>query len=226
MKKTRKLAALALALMMLLSATAAFASTYVSDPVSPAIAGPSASEPTAAADQTVEPEQTAEPADGEQAGDAVETEAVVKTETENGSVNIRAAASTDAEIIGQLTGDARVTVLGTEGDWTKVRADGVVGYVFSKYLQVSEPAATPAPVETKREVRIGTTLGDVINLGDSVTMSAELIGFDGTTVTLQWQQNTGGGWHDVSGANGLSFSYTATEETVNSQWRIAVKIVG
>ncbi len=214
MKKMSKLAALALAILMLLGASGAFASTYVSDPVAPAIAGP-VEEPAAA------PDETAEPAEG-----AAEAEAIVRTESENGSVNIRAAASADAEIVGKLTSGANVTVLGTEGDWTKVRTDGIVGYVSSKYLQASEPAAASEPVEVNREVRISTTLGDVISLGAPVTMSAELIGFDGTTVALQWQQNTGSGWRDVAGANERTFSYTATEETVNSQWRLAVKIVG
>lgn len=68
--------------------------------------------------------------------------------TESGAIDIRAAASADAEIIGQLSGNDHVVVLSVEGDWTKIRANGVEGYVFSKQLQVTASGATPVPVET------------------------------------------------------------------------------
>jgi uncharacterized protein YgiM (DUF1202 family) len=227
MKNTNKLVALILALLLLVGSTAAFASTYVSDPISPSISNSSEGEDQPVVEATPEPLTSVEPAQTEQPAEVVqETEAVVTTDDENGNVNIRAAASADAEIIGQLTSNMRVSVLGVEGDWTKIRADSIVGYVYSKFLQVSAPEATPAPVEIKREVRITTTLGSVVNVGDPVTMNSELVGFDGLNVHLQWQQNTGFGWRDVSGANGPSFSYVASEETVNSQWRVSVTIVG
>lgn len=242
MKKMNKLAALIMTFIMLASATAAFAGTYVSDPVSPAISDASdgedqgTSDPTAVAPATepsVAPEATPVPDTG-----ASETDAVVKTDQENGSVNIRAAASLDAEILGQLTSDAHVTVIGTEGDWSKIRTDGITGYIYSKYLVVSVPETTPVPEETEvpeetpvpvaveRKVSIRTTLGDVVNAGDTITMTAELTGFDGVNVELQWQQNAGAGWRDVNGATGQTFSYIATEETINSRWRVAVTIVG
>lgn len=225
MKNTYKLVALILTLLMLAGPAVAYAGTYVSDPVSPSISKPSAQEQQPEAEATPAPEASEEPAVEEQpAGEAPETEAVVATESEDGRVNIRAAASADAEIIGHLNRNDRVKVLAVEGDWTKIRADGIVGYVFSKYLQADAPETMPATI--KREVRISTTLGSVVNVGDPVTMNCELIGFDGLTVRLQWQQNTGAGWRDVAGANGLSFSYIASEETVNSQWRVQVTIVG
>jgi hypothetical protein len=118
--------------------------------------------------EQLEPEATPAPEAGEVAApaeeneveqptqEAPETEAAVTTESENDTVDIHAAASTDAEIIGQLSSNDRVVMLGVEGDWTKIRANGVVGYVFSKNLQVSAPEAmltpeesTPSPFESQ-----------------------------------------------------------------------------
>ena len=237
MKKTNKLVALIVAAMLLFSATTAFAATYVSDPVSPSIANPGGDEaqpespeqalpteePGAAPEETTAPEETVAP-------EPVEVEAVIQTEEEGGSVNIRAAASMDAEIIGKLTSGMSVTTLGAEGDWTKIRADGVTGYVYSAFLRIPEPveeapAEEAAPVAAERAVRVSSTLSEVVNPGDTITMSCELIGFDGLTVQLQWQQNSGGGWRDVDGANGRSLSYTASQETVNSRWRVLATVV-
>lgn len=231
MKKTNKLIVLIVAAMLLFSATTAFAATYVSDPVSPSIANPGGDEAQPESPEQALPTEEPSPAPEETAGpESVEVEAVIQTEEEGGSVNIRAAASKDAEIIGKLTNGMSVTALGTEGDWTKIRADGITGYVYSSFLRIPEPveeapAEEVAPVALDRAVRVSTTLGEVVNPGDTITMSCELIGFDGLTVQIQWQQNSGGGWRDVDGANGRSLSYTASQETVNSRWRVLATVV-
>lgn len=231
MKKTNKLIALIVAAMLLFSATTAFAATYVSDPVSPSIANPGGDEAQPESPEQALPTEEPSPAPEETAApESVEVEAVIQTEEEGGSVNIRAAASKDAEIIGKLTNGMSVTALGTEGDWTKIRADGITGYVYSSFLRIPEPveeapAEEVAPVALDRAVRVSTTLGEVVNPGDTITMSCELIGFDGLTVQIQWQQNSGGGWRDVDGANGRSLSYTASQETVNSRWRVLATVV-
>ena len=230
MKKTNKLIALIVAAMLLFSATTAFAATYVSDPVSPSIANPGGDEAQPESPEQALPTEEPSPALEETAApESVEVEAVIQTEEEGGSVNIRAAASKDAEIIGKLTNGMSVTALGTEGDWTKIRADGITGYVYSSFLRIPEPveeapAEEVAPVALDRAVRVSTTLGEVVNPGDTITMSCELIGFDGLTVQIQWQQNSGGGWRDVDGANGRSLSYTASQETVNSRWRVLATV--
>ena len=164
MKPMNKLVALILALLMLAGSTVAYAGTYVSDPISPNITNPSAQEqpeaeatpapeaeatPAPEAEATPTPEASVEPALEEQpVEEAPEPEAVVTTESEDGRVNIRAAASLDAEIIGYLNRNDRVVMLGVEGDWTRIRANGVVGYIYSKYLQIAEPEPTIVPEET------------------------------------------------------------------------------
>lgn len=49
--------------------------------------------------------------------------------------NIRAAASSDAELIGQIGEGAQLTAVGTEGNWTKIQFSGGTGYIRSDLLE-------------------------------------------------------------------------------------------
>lgn len=54
----------------------------------------------------------------------------------DGYLNVRAQPTTQSQIVGRLTnGSGGAELLGVEGTWSKVRVNGVVGYVASKYLQ-------------------------------------------------------------------------------------------
>lgn len=51
-------------------------------------------------------------------------------------VNIREAPKAKAPIVGVFkNGPEGAVLLGTEGEWTKIDCDGIVGYVFSKHVQ-------------------------------------------------------------------------------------------
>ncbi len=88
------------------------------------------------------------------------------------------------------------------------------------------PLAGPAVVQVEREVNIYSNLGSCINENELVTLMGELVGFDGLSVTLQWQYDAGMGWTDVEGANDITFSFPANAETINNAWRLAVTING
>ena len=236
MKNTNKFIAFIVALLMLVSATAASAATYVSDAVSPNISASSSGDAQLGSEATPEPEATLAPeASAEPTPAAEEIEAVVTTENENGSVNIRAAASSDSEIVGKLTSGMSVTVLGTEGDWTRIRADGIVGYVFSKYLKVSAPeeqAADPTAAEQTQseidlsgmKVEIFSSLDDRVAPGETILLTSKLTGFEGIDYSLQWQRNDGNGWKDVEGATEGKYEFEATLENIQYTWRLAVTI--
>ena len=57
-------------------------------------------------------------------------------------VNIRQSASSDSTQLGKLYQNGIVTVLGTEGDWTKVQTGSMTGYIFSDYLHLGTDALT------------------------------------------------------------------------------------
>ena len=101
----------------------------------------------------MEPEAPAAPE-----ADAAEGTAYVKLSDPDEILNIRAAASLDAEKISYVHHGVAVTVLGTEGDWTRIRAaNGDVGYVVSKFL-VSEAPEAEEPEVTEPEAPAATEL--------------------------------------------------------------------
>ena len=60
--------------------------------------------------------------------------------------------------------------------------------------------------------------------GTMITMTAELIGFEGLDYTLQWQHSTDKKeWEDEPGANGISFTYELNETTCQYTWRVVAK---
>jgi|GEM_PF-414174 len=90
-----------------------------------------------------------------------ETETETKTKTEapaasgtvyaTEGVNIREAASSDADIIGALNKGDSVTCVSTSGDWSCIQINGVTGYVKSEYLTSEKPAAAETEKETAKE---------------------------------------------------------------------------
>ncbi len=69
-------------------------------------------------------------ADASQAGQAIEGGAEATT-----NVNIRSTPSESGEKLGTLVGGATAEVLGTEGLWTKIRYNGIEGYVKTEFLR-------------------------------------------------------------------------------------------
>ena len=57
-------------------------------------------------------------------------------------VNIRQSASSSSKQLGKLYQNGIVTILSTEGDWTKVKTGTMTGYIFSDYLHLGADALT------------------------------------------------------------------------------------
>lgn len=74
----------------------------------------------------------------------------------DGNLNVRAAASTDAEIVGKMPNNAGCEILGVEGEWTKIQSGDVEGYVKSEYLLSGDVALARAE-EVKQTLATVTT---------------------------------------------------------------------
>ena len=95
--------------------------------------------------QAAEPEETDKPADGEDTnGDEKPKDEEVEAEEEDDGTyqvktkdvcNIRASASKDSDVIGQVSKGAKLTALGEDGDWTKIQFSGGEGYIRSDLLK-------------------------------------------------------------------------------------------
>ncbi len=60
---------------------------------------------------------------------------VIGTVTATTNINVRASASETADRLGVLSGGDSVDLLGTEGDWSKIKYNGQIGYVKTEYVQ-------------------------------------------------------------------------------------------
>lgn len=77
------------------------------------------------------------------------TEAPVETKVmySTSSLNIRAAASADAEKLGTFAAGDSVTVISSENVWSKIDYNGVDAYVASDYLSDTQPTAAPTATQ-------------------------------------------------------------------------------
>lgn len=88
------------------------------------------------------------------------------------------------------------------------------------------PLAGPAMVAIDRQVNVRTNLGACVNENETVTLTGELVGFEGCDVQVQWQVLNGTEWENIEGATGMEYSFAATSDSVNSSYRLAVAING
>lgn len=56
----------------------------------------------------------------------------------NNGLNIRASASTNAKILKAIVKNTQVSILDAVGNWYKISAESVVGYVYASYITVTE----------------------------------------------------------------------------------------
>lgn len=110
----------------------------------------------------------------------------------DGYLNVRSTPSSKSQIVGKLkNGPEGAVLLGVEGSWSKVRVDGVVGYVASKYLQ-STPTES---VYVDASAVIGQWFGDCsgpLKINSNGTFE-HTFGFSPTM-----SHTEGGTWHLVN----------------------------
>lgn len=66
------------------------------------------------------------------------------------TLNMRETANNNAKLINQLKVNTKVTVLETEGTWSKIKVNGKIGYVASKYLSDKKVDVTSRSEEISR----------------------------------------------------------------------------
>lgn len=89
------------------------------------------------------------------------------------------------------------------------------------------PETTPEPTpEPVRDVIIGSNVGATVSYGDVIVLTGQLVNYDDANYELQWECDEGGGWSAISGANGLSYSFTLDENNIRYGYRLSVAIIG
>lgn len=77
---------------------------------------------------------------------------------------------------------------------------------------------------TDRSVSISMNIGEEVFENDVIEIVAVINGYEGLNYTLSWQYFDGTAWHTVEGANGLTHSFTLTEENYNWLWQLVVEV--
>lgn len=86
------------------------------------------------------------------------------------------------------------------------------------------PSEEPAIDLSNLTVTIQCLNGSHAQMGDTITLVAEVSGTNGAAYNMQWQYMSGGEWHDISGANASSYSYTLNEKNATYAWRMAITV--
>lgn len=147
-----------------------------------------------------------------------------------GDADVRLAADGLSEIFVTIPDGTALNVLGVEGDWVMVDVDGAIGYIYIDSvanLVLPEPTATPIPdpeatVEPEFKVTIFTSRRTVMAPGETVYLTSKLEGFEGYTVSYQWQYDRGNGFEDVPGATADTYEFEASVETLSYDWSLLV----
>lgn len=130
-----------------------------------------------------------------------ETFMVVK----GGALNLRAEPSLNAKVLGQYPSGTWMSVIESEGDWSKVKVNGQEGYVMSKYLAETDGGNT---------LYVRTNTGRGLNLRDQPSLEGNIMGSykPGTAVNVI---SRGNGWYKVSisGVTGYMASQYLTKST-------------
>lgn len=88
--------------------------------------------------------------------------------------------------------------------------------------QPTAPLATPAP---QRSVTIASNIpASELALGDTVTLTAVLTGFEGAQVEIVWECQVDGVWQP-SGHTGETMSFVVDMDTAQSAWRVAITVL-
>ena len=135
--------------------------------------------------------------------------------------NVRAAADGMSEIIYTFEEDGTAKVISREGDWLLVEVtDGPTGYIFRGDVLTDEEKDPDAD----NKVLIFTSRRIVMPMGEEIKLTSLLEGFEeDQTILYQWECNKGNGFEPIDGANGDSYSYEATVESLTWGFRLIVR---
>ncbi|EGT3617722.1 cell surface protein, partial [Clostridium perfringens] len=109
--------------------------------------------------------------------------------------NVREGASTSSKVIGSLSGNSKVTIVGEEGSFYKIEYKGSYGYVAKEYIKdvndegSSTPEQPSKPEETKKTGIVTASNG--LNVRKEANTSSQIIGIlsSGESVEILGEEN-------------------------------------
>ncbi|MDK0559243.1 SH3 domain-containing protein [Clostridium perfringens] len=111
------------------------------------------------------------------------------------SLNVREGASTSSKVIGSLSGNTKVTIVGEEGAFYKIEYKGSHGYVAKEYIKdikdeiVTEPEKPSNPENSKKTGVVTASKG--LNVRKEANTSSQIVGIlnSGESVEIIGEEN-------------------------------------
>ncbi|MDK0564225.1 SH3 domain-containing protein [Clostridium perfringens] len=111
------------------------------------------------------------------------------------SLNVREGASTSSKVIGSLSGNSKVTIVGEEGAFYKIEYNGFYGYVAKEYIKdikdevVTEPEKPSTPENSKKTGVVTASKG--LNVRKEANTSSQIVGIlnSGESVEILGEEN-------------------------------------
>ena len=111
------------------------------------------------------------------------------------SLNVRSEASTSSKVIGSLSGNSKVTIVGEEGAFYKIEYKGSHGYVAKEYIKdikdevVTEPEKPSTPENSKKTGVVTASKG--LNVRKEANTSSQIVGIlnSGESVEILGEEN-------------------------------------
>lgn len=88
------------------------------------------------------------------------------------TLNVRAAASTDSDVVGKMYPGCVGDIVGTEGEWTQITSGNVNGYVKTEYILTGKDAE---PMAEEYGKNVGTVTADIIKVRRDASTDSEAI---------------------------------------------------
>ncbi|HHU62768.1 MAG TPA: SH3 domain-containing protein [Clostridiales bacterium] len=92
------------------------------------------------------------------------------------ALNVRSGAGTKNSRIGVIQKNTKVEILGTSGEWYKIKAGSLTGYVHGDYIKITSGGSTPSDPTPPAGKTYGTVTASALNVRKSASTSAAKVG--------------------------------------------------
>lgn len=89
------------------------------------------------------------------------------------TLNVRAAASVESELVGKMYPGCVGDIIGVEGEWTQITSGNVNGYVKTEFILTGKAAE---PLAEEYGKNIGTVTGDILRVRQETSTESEVMG--------------------------------------------------
>lgn len=114
---------------------------------------------------------------------------------------------------------------------TAVHADKIISNEFTFHGKVTDRPEEVLPVpeaepeaQARSAVLHASKAADTLAMGDEVTLTAVLEGYEGADVQIAWESNVDGNWRPT-GDTGSTLTIVIDENNAQSLWRFKVTVL-